>query len=456
MLGRHRGDGTLRRWRTVGRTAQEHTDQFAMSPVGNSVSVEVIIPRRRAAPVEELGSDASKGRFRLIAVDQALSGGSNVLVAIAAAHVLPASEFGYYGIVAMIYIVALGIVRALVNDPVLVHPTEAKDRRPELIGANLSLGVLIGLVVALAGLGTFTADRSMGAAMIILGVCMPGLALQDLGRYLGFVYQLPGRAVFLDLLWLILIAAALPVLAITHTHSLPVFVGAWATAGVLSALVIVWQYRRPFLRGGLRWLRFTWWFSWRYLISYVATQATALGAFLWVSVVAGRTALGGLQGSVLLVRPYGLFQAAVVASSVSEIARSEATGSQVRSFALRRSWIATSAALVNAAVMILLPTSLGRLALGNSWDAAKPLLLATGVQIVFLGLQTGFRAALLGRRDAQYAVRLDVCATVLTMTAIAMGASLNGAVGAVWGATIIQAGAAVVWWLTLWARTRED
>ncbi len=76
------------------------------------------------------------------------------------------------------------------------------------------------------------------------------------------------------------------------------------------------------VRFGLSWLRYTWGFSWRYLISYTSTQGAALGMSSGVGAIAGARALGGLQGTVLLVRPFMTFQVAAIAASVGEVARS--------------------------------------------------------------------------------------------------------------------------------------
>lgn len=407
-----------------------------------------------AEPAQEgLSSAAASRRLRLITIDQLLSGGSNVLVAMAAAHVLSTADFGLYGIVAMTYILTLGAARALVHDPILVHPEEAIRRRPEVIGANLSLGVATGVLVALAGVGVRLLNPALGDALLILAACTPLLALQDLGRYLGIVSQRPGRAIVLDSLWLVILAAFLPLLATSDAKTLPMFVLAWAGAGAVAGLLVPVYYNRPFFAAGWQWLKYTWWFSWRYLASYLTTQSAGLGALVGVGAIAGPGQLGGVQGSILMVRPYGLVQAAVTASAVSEIARSTAGTDEVRRHALRTSKVATLIALVNTVVMLVLPDALGRLVLGGTWQVAKPLLLATGVQIIFIGLQTGLRAGLLGRKQAQYVVTVDIIATIYTMIGVFVGADLHGALGAVWGATIAQGFSVLVWWRILRWRT---
>lgn len=398
------------------------------------------------SPDEALGGEAAKGRLRLITIDQLLSGGSNVLVAMVAAHLLTLSAFGLYGIVAMAYMLALGVVRALVNDPTLIHPEEAIARRSEVVGANLAMGGGVGVVVASAGAAVLSLSSALGWALVLLGLCMPLLALQDLGRYLAIVNQRPGRAIVLDCIWLALLCITLPVLVVTGEKTLPLFILAWGASGGAAGLLVPFFYRRPLITSGRRWLRFTWWFSWRYLVSYVATQSAALGSMVAVGAIAGNAALGGVQGSVLLMRPYGLFQAAVLSSTVSDIARSEAGTAEVRRHTMRTSRFAACVAAVNAVLILVMPTFCGRILLGTTWDAARPLMWATGIQMVLVGLHTGMRAALLGRRQAHFTSIIDVVSTIYTVVAVVVGAYLGGASGAVWGAAGAWVISAIVWW----------
>ena len=86
------------------------------------------------------------------------------------------------------------LARALVNDPLLVHPEEAEERTYEVIGASSILGVALGAATALLGLAVTLVDTSLGEAIAVLGLCMPLLAIQDMGRYLGYALDLAATA----------------------------------------------------------------------------------------------------------------------------------------------------------------------------------------------------------------------------------------------------------------------
>src|SRR6202035_2433950 len=110
------------------------------------------------------------------------AGASNVLIAVLAARLLGVASFGLFGIVFLVYMMALGVNRALVNDPLLVHPLEAEGRLGEVIGTSCVLGIVVAVAVLAAGSGALLWDPRLGDALLVLGACMPLLVLQDLGR----------------------------------------------------------------------------------------------------------------------------------------------------------------------------------------------------------------------------------------------------------------------------------
>jgi O-antigen/teichoic acid export membrane protein len=391
----------------------------------------------------------------VITIDQAVAGGSNVLIALLAARLLPVGEFGLFGIVFLVYVMVQGVSRALVCDPLLIHPVEAQERPSEAIGTSCLLGSALAAVVLISGFAARSWNAGLGDALLVLGVCIPLLILQDLGRYLGFATQRPARALALDGCWLILLIAAVAGLLATDTRTLVWFIVAWAGSGAVAASLLFWQHRHR-VQFNLSWLRYTWPFSWRYLISYSSTQGAALAASSAVGAIAGARPLGGLQGATLLVRPFATFQVAAVAAGVAEISRSITDRGEVRRHGTKTSTLTTGIAFVNVVVLLALPDRIGAQVLGASWQAAKPLLLPTGVQILCLGLITGARAGLLGLRAIRRAMVIDVATTVAVLLATVCGALIDGVSGALWAVSAAQAVFAVVWWRVFWDHTGRD
>jgi O-antigen/teichoic acid export membrane protein len=391
-------------------------------------------------------------QLSVITIDQAIAGGSNVLIALIAARLLSAASFGLFALVFLTYMVAQGVSRALVCDPVLVHPLEAEGRKREVLGTGCLMGIGLGGAVVLVGAGVSALNSSLGLALVALGAFLPLLVLQDLGRYLGFATQRPSLALTLDGSWLVFLCVAAVPLFLTDTKSLAWLIAAWAGSGACAGLITLFQHRGG-LRLGFGWLRYTWGFSWRNLLSYTSQQGGLLAAASAVGAIAGARALGGLQGATLLLRPSATVQIAITAGTMGHVARAQGEKSTIRRLVRHASLLTTTAAALNMIVVLVLPDGVGHALLGDSWEVAQPLLLAAGLQFVFLSVMAGPRAGLLGERAIRKVLVIDIVMTVLVVAASISGAEINGALGALWGITIVQGLIAVVMWMTFLAHT---
>jgi O-antigen/teichoic acid export membrane protein len=386
-------------------------------------------------------------RLSVITVDQIVSGASNVLSSVLAARALGVASFGLFGILFLVYTMLVGVTRGLISDPLLVHPADAEERPGLVIGSACMLGLSLAAGTVLVGIGIHLLNATFGDGMIILGACLPLLILQDLGRYIGFAVQKPVDAVVLDSAWCAFLVAGIVILFATGARTLPGYIAVWAGSGAAAGLVLFAQHRIREVRLGFTWLRNTWHFGWRYLISYLSTQGAALAGSSGVGAIAGARSLGGINGAVLLTRPFTTFVQAAGAANIGEVTRSRSDRARVRRHVTVTAGLTTAVAAINMAVMLALPHRLGTLLLGASWHAAKPLLLPTGVQILCLGVLTGPRAGLLGLRAIRWVMAGDVASTVLVLAATVSGAVVNGAKGALWAIALVQAVAAVSWWI---------
>lgn len=385
----------------------------------------------------------------VITVDQLISGGSNVLIAILAARLLNPTQFGLFGIVFLVYMILVGISRGLVSDLVLVHPTESRERPGDAIGAALVVSTPVAIALAGVGYGLSQWNHTLGVALIVLAACLPLLVLQDVGRYLSFATRRPMRAVVLDSVWLVVMFALVAVLATRHGRTLASVIAAWGGSGaVAGVMVFVWYDVRQ-VRLSLAWIRSTWALGWRYLLSYFSMQGAALGMTSEIGGIAGTRALAGVQGTLVLVRPYTVFQTAISTAVIGEVAHAAGEPRRIWRQTITTSTLTGAIAAVTLAVMVALPTRLGHTLLGASWHLTQPLLLPAGLQIVVAGLVTGPLAALLGMKAVRKALTLNVCTTVVMLIGAGAGAAANGAKGALW---LVDAGVGlmmVVTWVTL-------
>ncbi|MCW2751987.1 MAG: hypothetical protein JWR83_3097 [Aeromicrobium sp.] len=392
--------------------------------------------------------DRAGRRLSTITIDQAISGGSNVLIAVLAARILGVESFGLFGIVFLVTITAQGGIRSLVCEPLLVRPKEAEERPGEAIGTALMLGAAMGVVVVLAAAGAWQWNRQLGEALLVIAVLLPLLSLQDLGRYLGFAIHRPMLALRLDTLWLILIVVAAVGLIVADIRSLAGFIAAWAGSGALAGLLVLWQHRGDRVRYGRAWLRESWMFSWRYLLSFAFNQGGALTATVALTAIAGARELAGVRGTLLLLSVAMTVQIGAGAAGVADISRLTSR-TAVRSRAARISAITVVACLVNGAVLLALPASWGRLVLGDTWPAAEPLLVPVVIQVMLQGALLGARVGLLGTRSVRTTLVVDLCFTPVLVGSAIVGANLAGGKGYCWGVDIALAVVTCLWWVLL-------
>ncbi|GAA3518702.1 hypothetical protein GCM10022234_12740 [Aeromicrobium panaciterrae] len=392
---------------------------------------------------------SSGRRLGVLTIDQAIAGASNVLMLVLAARVLPVASFGLFSIVFLTYGLIQGVARALVGDPMLMHSAEAEERAGDAIGASTILGFGLAVFVLVGGVVAHIWDSRLGDAFLVLAVCIPLLILQDLGRYLGFAMQRPARALVLDVVWLVLVLAGTGVLILTDSDRLWVFIAVWAGSGAAAGLIMLWQLRTSRIRLSLDWLRETWSDSWRYLAAYTAAGGSALLTAVLTTAIAGAKAMGGIQGALLLQRPFVVFQIASMASGVVEVSRSSKQSADVIRMGTRISALTTAVAVVNGVILLMLPDALGEGLLGDTWSEAHPLLLASAAQIAMMGMMSGARSGLLGLRAVKLALRIDITKTVLIIVLTVVGVLINGALGGMWAVAIGHGIGAIIWWAAL-------
>lgn len=387
-------------------------------------------------------------RFGIIAVDQAVAGGSNVLLILVAANKLPAHDFGLFSVVVLSYALASMVVRALVCEPLLAYRREVRDERGSAVGAVALVGLIIGSVTITAGLTVWLfVAQELGQALVATAVALPLLSLQDLGRYLSFSDGRPLHALWLDTTWLMLMVVCLMMLWWFADITLLGLTTCWAAPGTVVGLFVLWRHRERQPRLSFATLQRTWQMSWRLLMSYFSGQGISIVASFSLAAIAGPTALGAVRGALLLVRPISALLYAIQAGSLSESSRRPEHADHTVATPAVVSSIAAACALLNILALLWLPSGLGMALLGDTWRYAEPLLLPAGIQMAALGTLVGARAALISDREVRTVLRVDLVIVMLVLVLSLAGAVWAGAWGYYWGMVVSQAIGAVLWWL---------
>jgi O-antigen/teichoic acid export membrane protein len=235
-------------------------------------------------------------------IDQALSSVSNFLVVVAVGRVGGTNALGSYTIAFAAYTLVLGFQRALISRPQMAlsgTPSSTRDW-PLATGISLLFGALGGVILAGAGLVVRSKD------LVIIGIGMPFLLLQDQLRYLLFKSNRYWFAAATDGIWVLVVAASLPI-AIKSGHAF-LAVGAWCLGAAASAVFAMAASRiHPSPVGSLSW----WWSECRTLGLALAAESTIYsitiqGTILIAGAVLGQASLGELKGAQALFAPIGL------------------------------------------------------------------------------------------------------------------------------------------------------
>ena len=407
------------------------------------------VPEKVTPSAEPPESAAAAGRrMSLVTVDQGLSSLSNLLVLVAVAHLLEPVDFGRFSLLFLVYALGQALVRSAVSVPVLVHTHDALERPQEALGAAILLGLAVsGLCVAAGGLMWWAADV-MAASVLVLGACLPFLLLHDVGRYLAFARGKPGRAIELDLLWLLLTVGGFVLVIRQDAQELSWIVLAWAGSGAAASLWAFAQYGVPRGRAlSMDWVRERWSFVWRSVVSNVAAQGIGLMGGALAAVVSSPVAVAVLRASLLVGRPSATVQAGVGASTAADVAREGPADGGAR--LLRRALVVCWAvAVINLGVLYVLPDAVGTAILGGVWPLVEPLILPIGLFGVAAAVHTAVQAVLVGRHEMTRVLWLELSGACLAVVCVVVGAAVGDAAGALWGTLIGQSIASIAWWIS--------
>lgn len=388
--------------------------------------------------------------------DQILSSASNFLVAFLAANQLSASHFGSFVLALAVCNLVGWLARALASDPLSVaHAADQPDALRTAVRASATMATLVGVLsgVVLAGIGlAFGGD--LGVLFLVTALVLPGVTLQDNIRFSLLVAKRPKAMFVNDLVWLVL---QLPLLAVVLILGGPpsALLAVWGVAGTVAALIGLRQAGvlpgapsvvRPWLvRHKTLWPYFA--------LENVVFQATNVALIIIISALATLSEAGGIRAALLLFTPFTVISRGIVSVVVPEFARRAGDPAWVRRRGIVLGLMLVPLTLAWTGLCLLIPFDLGDAVLGDSWQYAEPVVLLVGlivtVSMFLTGPQVGLRA--LGAARDGLAARMSSAALVLVVSAV--GATWNGAEGALLLAVLVSPLQLGVW---IWLLTRAS
>lgn len=383
----------------------------------------------------------------LVTFDQALSGVSNILVVLLVAHLLSPTDFGMFTIVFLVYTLFSVTGRALICATVLVHPADIDSRPRSVLGSATLFGLAVGALCVLAAFGLRSIDAAIADSLIWLGVLTPLLLVQDVGRFMAIAAGRPARALWLDTVWIVLEVLGFGIVIAQGAATLEASVVIWAAAGAVPGLWVFVHWgvpRRSEFSFG--WLRERWSFSWRSMVTSVVTEASTLLGFGAIAAVSSAATVGAVRAAWLLTQPGSTVIAGSTRSSLADMARVRDDKDALMFHMRRVLGVSMAAAAGTCLILVVIPDSIGRLILGQSWDLAEPLLLAAGLQLVMIAARNGTRAVLLSRLEIRLIMVVDIAGAFLLVGLSLVGAVVADAQGVIWAGVIAQVVQTVVWW----------
>lgn len=388
--------------------------------------------------------------------DQLVSSLTNFAMAIVVARSVSTSEFGAFSFGFGLYVFFVELNRAGAVEPLLLAYS-ASDHQVVRAAASraLALGLLgsavIGVPLVLLG---WQSGGPLRGVLIALAVSLPGLVAQDTSR-LSLIAQKRGRDALLnDCAWAVMLLAGIVLLP--EEIGSAGYVLLWGASGSVAGIVGMVQLRAmPAMRRPLAWFHEQRRIALPIIGDFLTEGGAIQASLLIIASVSGLEALAAINGARLLLGPIGvafMFAGNVVTTEGARLLRG------ARRSYLRRAIAAASVALSALALtwtglLAVIPTSVGKSLLGDSFAIASLVLLPVGVFFAARGALLVLRIGLRLARAPAVSFKLQLASAPLMVVGTFAGASLSGVSAAAWG---MSAGALLipVWILAFKRRFR--
>jgi hypothetical protein len=399
------------------------------------------------------------GRLGWGVADQAVSSLTNFGVSLFVARSLGIQEFGAFSLAFATYLIVLAASRGVATDALAVRYSgeDIVSWRQAVVSATgtaIAAGLVAGAGCAVAGLLLL---GSTGAALLGLGLTLPGLLLQDSWRFAFFAGGKGAQAFVNDLVWGLALVPAMLVVVVTGRSTVGWFMLAWGgSAGLAAAGGMVQARLIPRVTDAVRWPRQHRDLAPRYLGESLSQSSAGQVRLYGLAAIAGLAAAGALRAAELLLGPMNTIIMGIAMMAVPEAARLlRRSTHRLQSFCLLLSSLGAGGALIWGAALLLVPESLGWHILRSAWQPASALLLPVTLTLVGFGFSIGAWAGVRALGAASRSLRAQGIGSLAYLVGSLGGAALDGAAGAAWGSaagTLIGAG---VWWWQLRLGVRD-
>lgn len=310
--------------------------------------------------------------------DQVVSSASNFLFLILLATTLSANDFARTSTIWTVISFTVIVQRSVFGVPLLLDFAKPETNLHLVAGARLG-SFFSGVPAILISVAFFIEKNNR--VYLVLACLIPFILLQDLGRYVAIGKKQASRALSSDLILLLPIGIAIG-LSISNQNGLTTNFALLAfSLGLIGATFIVFGYKS-----------FT--FSFKSLkvvlnedrqrrkklfIDSILISGTAIGSLALVWIVYGPTGAAAFNGSLTALAPIGLSTLVIqlvvqhgIVGSLGKV-RSREVVIFLSLLGLGAFWIS---------VLVVAPSSIGTLFLGDSWVLSESLFRAMGFSLL--------------------------------------------------------------------------
>ena len=373
-------------------------------------------------------------------IDQAFSSATNFGLSLIAGRLLGPSGLGEVFLGFSIYLVALGLQRRLLTEPLVASTAGADvDRLRETTGLSLTVAIAAGLVASVAAIAAGLMLPGLpGRGFLLIAPWLLPILLQDVIRNILFRDARSAAAAANDGVWFVVMA--LTVVPAWRIGTAEATMACWAAGAVAACVVGLVQIGvgPRSLRAAMRWWRrdalpFGKWNAGAALISQVGTNA----AVFILSVILGAASLGGLRAAESIFAPLTLVVPAISLPGLPLVARvaSKDLGRALR-VSVRLSGVAFGATLAYVVIIALGGWKLLPFLFGEEFAPFRALLWPIAVSQLLTSAGVGLVLLMKAERRGKDLLVNRALAATASLGFVTFLAVRYGLLGAAWGTAV--------------------
>ncbi|MGB3770845.1 MAG: hypothetical protein WBF79_13470 [Rhodococcus sp. (in: high G+C Gram-positive bacteria)] len=348
--------------------------------------------------------------------------------------------FGAAVLVFSIVTAAIGLVRGAFGTPLLLMSSHSREEilheGKRGFGSALLLGSLVGVLALVVSIALD--EPQVGIAYAI---AIPLVLAQDVLRFVSMALGEPESAFVSDAIWA---AGAGAVLITTWTAPsllvIPEMIWLWSIAGGIALVQLAWRTGiAPTFRGLRAWWVEFWQHRTRFAFESGIDQIAAILIVAVSTIFIGTVAAASLRGAVTVLGPFAVLISSLPLIVIPEAVRAGHSARQIWRTLSYAAWITSAMAATIGFLAPFVPSTMGRLLLGDSWAEATRVLPFLGLEYAAIcwiaGVYNFYRSRgasqeLLRYRIAQSVLGIVVCTTAAAVFRTAVGVAIGLALSA--------------------------